>query len=129
MLIKGFARFTYGVFTLVLLTIPAVAMAAGPPAFYGKVLLEQTPEAVALSGAAVELLTPGADEIRHKSVTDSSGTYAFYGAKPGKYEIRIVYGKKVMGQIADDKVINRSLIEVLEKPTKMRVIKVRMAKQ
>lgn len=70
------------------------------PSLYGNVRLSTPPqEYVPLGDAVVELLSPDSDKIIYKTYTDSRGNYAFYEVPAGEYDIRIVFGKKVMQQL------------------------------
>lgn len=70
------------------------------PSLYGNVRLSTPPQGyVPLGNAVVELLSPDSDKIIYKTYTDSRGNYAFYEVSLGEYDIRIVFGKKVMQQL------------------------------
>lgn len=69
------------------------------PSLYGNVRLATAGGYIPLGDAVVELLSPDSDKIINKTYTDSVGNYAFYGISPGEYDIRIVFGKKVMQQL------------------------------
>jgi hypothetical protein len=70
------------------------------PSLYGNVRLSTPPQGyVPLGDAVVELLSPDSDKIIYKTYTDSRGNYAFYEVSPGEYDVRIVFGRKVMQQL------------------------------
>lgn len=73
------------------------------PSLYGNVCLAIAREHVPLGEAVVELLFPDSNKVFYKTYTDSRGYYACYGVSPGKYDIRIIFGKKVMQQLTGQK--------------------------
>lgn len=48
----------------------------------------------ALSGARIELLAPGTDEVRQHAFSDGNGGYSLLGIAPGTYEIRVWLGQE-----------------------------------
>lgn len=83
-----------------------------------KFIRERSP----LSGARLELLATGTDEVQYRTFSDREGDYSFRGIEPGEYEIRVRLGR----QSLDLMFPNPPLVDIQAGEDLTRIVTIRM---
>src|SRR5439155_14878578 len=78
---------------------------------HGTVFLE-TPSGRSPLTLATVILAPGPVRSGNRTYTNSDGVFAFYGIKPGKYDLLVTLDEIVMKQRLADKVVERRRVDV-----------------
>ena len=109
----------YFVLYLCLTLLLSTSLVAQPPALSGKVLKMRSEGPGPLGRARVELLSPGTHEIKHHTYTDRRGKYTFPTVTPGKYELRIKLGGRLLSQITRNKEVKKRKITLRGRPARL----------
>lgn len=96
------------------------SMRAENPALYGRVWIVVPSGREPLAEAEVKIVSHDKAETVQKTYTDTSGDYAFYDVKPGKYILVISWGQTLF---------NAQAITVLPTPTKVPEMLVGVSRQ